>query len=230
MRAPVSVIIPTLDAADELPATLGALGEGLDAGLIRELIVSDGGSVDGTVRLAERAGAVLVSGPPSRGGQLMRGAAAAQGDWLLFLHADTHPGPGWGTVVLAHLADHPDDAGHFCLAFRAAGLAPRLVAGWANLRSRVLGLPYGDQGLLISRALYDRIGGYRDIPLMEDVAIARALKGRIRALPATAYTGAIRFEQQGWLRRGARNLVLLARFYLGTDPAKLSASYKRGRA
>ncbi|MDF0599931.1 TIGR04283 family arsenosugar biosynthesis glycosyltransferase [Psychromarinibacter sp. C21-152] len=227
MRAPVSVIVPTLDAAREVPATLASLGEGLEEGVIRELILSDGGSADGTARIADAAGAILVTGPAGRGGQLARGAAEAQAEWLLFLHADTQLGPGWAPALLGHLRDHPDKAGHFRLAFRADGSAARLVARWANFRARAFGLPYGDQGLLISRRLYDAVGGYPEIPLMEDVALARALGRRLVPLPATAWTSAERYERQGWLRRGTRNLVTLTRYLLGADPERLARAYSR---
>lgn len=225
MRAPLSVVIPTLNAAAVLPETLAALGEGLAEGLIRELVITDGGSTDATRDIAEAAGAIWISGPPGRGGQLRRGAAAAAGEWLLVLHADTQLAPGWTQAVLAHFARGDGRAAYFRLRFRADGLAPRLVAGWANLRSQMLGLPYGDQGLLISRALYDKVGGYPDQPLMEDVAIARALRGRLVVLGAEALTDATRFQQDGWMRRGGRNLWTLARYFAGVPPERLAASY-----
>lgn len=224
MRAPISVVIPTLNAGDALAPTLGALTPGLKAGLIRELVISDGGSLDETRAVAQAAGAVWIPGTPGRGGQLRRGAEAAGGDWLLFLHADTHLSADWADAALAHLES--DKAGVFRLAFRAKGLAPWLVAGWANLRTR-LGLPYGDQGLLISRALYDAVGGFPDQPLMEDVAMARALKRQITILPATAETSAERYQQDGWLLRGAGNLLTLARYLAGADPQKLARRYSR---
>ena len=228
MRAPVSIVIPTLNAAESLPATLGCLGEGLEAGLIRELILSDGGSSDGTARLGDAAGALVVTGPAGRGGQLRRGADQAEGDWLLFLHADTCLGDGWTGALLAHLRDRDGQAGYFRLGFRASGLAPRIVAGWANWRSRAFGLPYGDQGLLISRSLYDSVGGFPDIPLLEDVALAQKLGGRLVALDARAWTSAERYQRDGWLRRGGRNLVTLTRYLLGADPARLRRGYERG--
>ena len=225
MRAPLSIVMPTLEAAQALPDTLACLVEGLSAGLVRELVISDGGSSDATLAIAEAAGAVVVEGPRGRGGQLRRGAEAASGAWLLFLHADTHLPADWPDLVAGHIAGS-GDAACFRLGFRAAGAMPRVVAGWANLRSRA-GLPYGDQGLLISRALYDSVGGYTDIPLMEDVAIARALRGRITLLDGRAMTGADRYLRDGWIRRGARNLSVLVAFLAGMPPEKLVRRYER---
>ncbi len=223
MRAPISVIIPTLNAAQSLPGCVAALMEGLNAGLIREVVVSDGGSSDRTLRIAAEIGAEVVTGPASRGGQLRRGCAAGQGEWLLILHADTQLDPDWSDVVMAHLASGAP--AYFRLAYGARGLGPRLVAGWANLRSRVFGLPYGDQGLLIRSDLLMQVGNYPDIPLMEDVALVRRLP-RLTALPVTARTSFARYAAEGWLRRGGRNLVLLLRYLCGADPHALAQAYR----
>lgn len=225
MRAPISVVIPTLNAEGSLPTVLLALMEGLSSGVIREVIISDGGSGDATQKIAEDAGAKFLTGPASRGGQLRRGAKAAEGQWLLFLHADTILSPGWSQAVEAHLVTK--QAGYGRLRFAGGGLAGEIVSRWANLRSRLFGLPYGDQSLLISAALYHQVGGYPDIPLMEDVAIARALRGRLRAMSYTAMTSAERYQRDGWLRRGRRNLWLLLRYLNGAQPDKLAAEYKR---
>jgi len=227
MRAPVSVVIPTLNEEAGLPACLGALFEGVSAGVICELIVADGGSSDGTLAIAEEAGAEVVRCAASRGGQLRVGAAKAQGDWLLFVHADTVLSEGWSAAVEAHLAQ-ADVAGYFALRFEKGGVAGRLVAGWANLRSGLFGLPYGDQGLLISQRLYEEIGGFADIPLMEDVAIARQLgRARLAPLDTQAITSPRKYQAQGWLRRGGRNLWTLLRYLLGMSPEKLAAAYRR---
>ncbi|MDE4131817.1 TIGR04283 family arsenosugar biosynthesis glycosyltransferase [Phaeobacter sp. QD34_3] len=226
MPAPISIVIPTLNCEGELPKCLEALMEGLSAGLIRELIVTDGGSTDQTCAMARQVGAEVLTGPPSRGGQLRRGCQAAAGEWLLILHADSRLMPGWSEVVAQHLEEGQGRPAYFRLAFRALGIRPALVAGWANLRSRLFGLPYGDQGLLIRRGDYDASGGYPDQPLMEDVALVRRLKGLVE-LPATAGTSALRYQHQGWLRRGARNLLLLTRYALGADPERLARAYRK---
>ena len=218
----LSIIIPTLNATDALGACMTHIGTGGE--MVVEVIVSDGGSSDQTGAVAFDYGANVVLGPPGRGAQLARGARKASGDWLLFLHADCHLPHDWPAVLSQHVQTRPDRAAAFRLRFRAAGAAPRLVAAWANLRSH-LGLPYGDQALFISAPLYARIGGYAALPLMEDVDIARRLKGKIRLLPATITTSAQKYQAEGWLRRGAKNLNLLARYMLGADPKVLAKSY-----
>lgn len=226
MRAQLSVIVPTLNAETTLGSCFAGLMEGLDAGLIREVIVSDGGSSDGTGAQAQAWGADVVHGTASRGGQLRRGVAAARGEWFLILHADTVLAPGWSGAVIAHMQGRR--AGWFRLSFDRRGLAPSMVAGWANLRSR-MGLPYGDQGLLVHRDVYRATGGYRDIPLMEDVALARALRGQLTPVDAVAITSASKYRQHGWLSRGSRNLWTLLRYLCGTSPMRLAQSYDRRR-
>ncbi|MEM7521272.1 MAG: TIGR04283 family arsenosugar biosynthesis glycosyltransferase [Pseudomonadota bacterium] len=225
MTAPISIVIPTLNAEASLSPCLTALMEGLEAGVIRELIVVDGGSGDTTPALAQAWGADVIEAAPSRGGQLRKGCAAARGDWLLVLHADTVLAPGWARHVRNHIA-RSHEAAWFKLRFDSEGVAARFVAAWANLRSR-FGLPYGDQGLLIPMALYHQVGGYRDIPLMEDVALARALRGKMRGLPGIAVTSAAKYVSQGWFRRGSRNLWTLLRYFLGADTGQLGVQYRR---
>jgi hypothetical protein len=117
-------------------------------------------------------------------------------------------------------------AGYFRLRFDSNSLPARIVAGWANLRARLFGLPYGDQGLLVPAALYHKCGGYADIPLMEDVAIARSLRRDLCSIDATATTSAERYLQQGWLRCGAYNLGSLALYFCGVAPEKLARRYQ----
>lgn len=227
MNTQFSIVIPTLNAADTLPATLDSLLSGLSAGVVRDLVISDGGSSDHTKKLADDVGATLVEGAIGRGSQLHRGAEAAKAEWLLFLHADTVLPADWVGAVCVHTSKTPEAAAAFRLSFQEDGVFPRVTSGWANLRSKLFGLPYGDQGLLISKSLYKQVGGYPDQPLMEDVAIARALKGRLVLLPSYVTTGADRYIESGWLNRGARNLWTLARYLLGADPQKLALAYHK---
>lgn len=225
MRAPISVVIPTLNAESQLAGCVAALMEGVEAGLLRELIVSDGGSDDATRQIAEEIGAHWIEGAASRGGQLARGCEAAQGAWLLVLHADTQLQAGWSCAVSQHL-EQAKAAGYFRLGFDRGGVRGAIVARWANLRSALFGLPYGDQGLLLPGELYRAVGGYKDISLMEDVALARALRGRLVPLKAQAVTSAAKYRKQGWLRRGARNLWTLLRYFAGVSPETLAKSYR----
>lgn len=224
MMARLSVIIPTLNASRTLPACLAAL----KTDLVREIIVADAGSTDTTVALVEEAGARVISNlPPSRGGQLRAGCAAAKGDWLLILHADTRLAPDWQDAVARHLREHPRQAGWFDFALDDTRRIARVWEAGVAARSR-LGWPYGDQGLLISRELYEAVGGYPDIPLMEDLDLVRRLgRKRLRRLGARAVTSAERYRREGYLRRGWRNGRLVARWLAGADPAELAMAYRR---
>lgn len=225
----ISVVIPTLNAAATLPTTISALVPAAVDGLVKELIVTDGGSTDATLVIAEDSGARLVEGPSGRGTQLIAGCAAARGDWLLVLHADTRLAAGWEGAAAGLMGQGETRAGYFSFALDDQGAAPRLWEIGVAARCGLLRLPYGDQGLLISRRLYDELGGYRPWPLMEDVDLIRRL-GRRRLVPleARAVTSAERFRREGYLARSSRNLGLLARYLAGADPEALARRYARG--
>lgn len=229
MPAPLSIIIPAKDAAGELPGCLSALFAGVEAGLVREVIVASVASNDTETRqIAQDAGAVWIEGSEGRGVQLKAGAEAARGDWLLFIHADTWLSAGWPETVFKHLSQAPEKAGAFKLAFRSHTRRARIVAALTNWRARTFGLPYGDQGLLVSRALYDEIGGYAPVPLMEDVMIVRGIgKARMAVLEGWAATSGQKQERDGWFIRSLRNLWLLLRFRLGATPEALAKAYNK---
>jgi rSAM/selenodomain-associated transferase 2 len=221
----ISVVIPTLDVAAELPATLAALA---NREIVREIVVADGGSRDDTIRIAYDAGAHVVVSPRGRGPQLAAGAAAAGGAWLLFLHADCRPAPGWEQAVAAHVAtpDAASRAGYFAFALDDDRPAARRLERLVAWRCRALSLPYGDQGLLIARTLYDAIGGFAALPLMEDVDLVRRLgRHRLTALPAVACTSARRYRQGGYIRRPLRNLACLSLYFAGVPPRHIARLY-----
>jgi rSAM/selenodomain-associated transferase 2 len=227
----ISVVIPTFNAAPTLVHTLASLVPAVVAGVVQEAIVADGGSTDDTCAIADAAGTHLVEAPLGRGTQLDAGAALARGDWLLFLHADTVLEPGWLEEAEAFMERVESGRRRQAAAFFRFSLdddrfMPRLVEWMVGLRCHVFALPYGDQGLLISRALYDRLGGFRPLPLMEDVDLVRRLKRReIVMLKSRAVTSAQRYQREGYFARGFRNLGLMLLYYLRVPPRVLARLY-----
>lgn len=222
----IAVVIPALNEAEHLPATLASLREG--GALIGEIIVADGGSDDATCDIARAAGAVVIAAPRGRGAQIAAGVAGSREQWLLILHADTVLAPGWCVGVRRAIASGKCFAYYGRLRFASADPRARIVEKLADWRSRFLGLPYGDQALLIPRALLDLIGGMPFLPLMEDVALARALRrDRLAPMDVIAMTDALAYMRDGWFMRSARNMWRLARFFAGADPEVLAARYRR---
>src|SRR5271165_877143 len=211
----LSVVIPTLNAATLLRDTLASVAAA------DEVVIADGGSSDGTKDLAVELGARVVTAPRGRGAQLAAGVAAARGEWLLLLHADTRLEPGWRRAMVA-----PDFAGYFRFALDSNDPRARRLERLVARRCRVLALPYGDQGLLIHRDLLCGAGGMRPLPLMEDVDLIRRLGRRqLAGLQAGAVTSAAKWERDGWYRRSCRNLLCLALWHVGVPPGRIARIY-----
>ena len=223
MPAPFSIIIPTLNSETELCETLRSLFEGIENNLITELIISDGGSTDNTKKIANEVGAVLVEGPCGRGLQISKGIEKSQGDWILILHADTILSSDWSIKLLQKI--DKNFAYFFKLKFKSKSLFARILEYWAKIRSRFLDLPYGDQGFLIHRDLLDTIGEFPKIPIMEDIALADKLKGKIKPLDIIAHTSAEKYHNNGWLRQSMINFLILTQYRFGKDPHKLYRVY-----
>jgi len=220
----ISVVIPTLDAVAELPATLAAVGA---SGLIGEIVVVDGGSQDATIAIAREVGARIVEAGLGRGTQLAAGAAVASGDWLMFIHADCRPLAGWEDAVRAFIATSAGKAGYFALALDDPAVAARRIERLVAWRCRMLALPYGDQGLLIHRRLYDTVGGYAAIPLMEDVEFVRRLgRARLKPIGATMLASARRYRRDGYWRRPLRNLFCLSLYFVGVPSTRIARLYE----
>ncbi len=231
MRGPdppvLAAVVPTLDEARRLPGLLTDLGH---LRISWELVVSDGGSTDGTVDLARQGGARVVTAPPGRASQLMAGARATAAPWLLFLHADSRvPTDAVGALEdFLHSAGE-DEAAYFEFALEGDGRFWRFLERGQRLRERALGLVYGDQGLVVSRAAFDAVGGYPSWPIMEDVGILERLRkvSRIRRLPACVVTSPRRYEAEGRWFGWLRNASLIALYRLGVPPARLARWYPR---
>lgn len=217
----LSVVIPALNAAATLPACIGAL-----ARLPGEVVVVDGGSTDGTAEVAARLGALVVRAPRGRGRQIAAGVAAARGEWLLLLHADTVLAPDWAAAAYPHMARDQGRAGYFRFMLDSQEPQARRLERMVAWRCRRFGLPYGDQGLLLARPLLDEVGGMRDLPLMEDVDLVRRIgRARLVELPADAVTSAAKWRRDGWTARSARNLTCLGLFFLGVPPRVIARLY-----
>lgn len=215
----ISVVIPTLDEEGLVAAAVMSVRADAD------VIVSDGGSSDGTVEAARAAGARVITADRGRGPQLAAGAAGATGRWLVFLHADTRLESGWAPA-LKQLG--PEIVGG---AFRFALDSPRPIYRWIEagvaLRCRLLDLPYGDQGIFARRGAYDLAGGFAAHPLMEDVAFVRRLRktGRLAFPSVRAFTSPRRWERHSIASTSVRNWCLLALFTAGWPPERLARLY-----
>lgn len=222
----ITVVVPTLNAEDSLAATLTSLVPGAVDGVVRQVIVVDGGSSDRTLRIAEESGADILRAERGRGRQLQAGASAARCPWILFMHADTVLDAGWEReaatfIERVDIGQRPLAAAAFRFALDDLGLLPRVIEAGVAVRCTLFRLPYGDQGLLIPRRLYEEIGGFRPLPLMEDVDIVRRLgRKRTLILRTQAVTSAIRYKRDGYLRRAVRNLTCLG-LYLMRAPMPL---------
>lgn len=216
----ITVIIPTLNCETGLGATLSALVPAVVDGLIRQVVIVDGGSTDRTLKIAEESGADIVRSERGRGRQLAAGVEHARFPWLLFLHADTVLESGWereagAFVERVESGQRPVAAAAFRFALDDLGFLPRMIEVGVAWRCTLLRLPYGDQGLLMPQRLYRELGGFRPMPLMEDVDMIRRLgRSRTLILRATAVTSAIRYKRDGYLRRVAKNLSCITLYYL----------------
>ena len=219
----ISVIIPTLNEEKTLQATIdSARAEGV------EIIVSDGGSEDATRVIAEDMADMALSSASGRGAQMNAGAVAARGDALLFLHADTLLPEGWVEEVVEILKDGRVSCGAFRFALSEKSAAFGLISAMVNLRSKWLKLPYGDQALFMRRESFEALGGFRALPIMEDVELVRRLrkKGRIKITKRAVVTSARRWRKEGWLWTTLRNQALLWLYLLGLSPERLHRFYK----
>ena len=219
----LSIIVPTLNEAQNIDLTLK---KALDKEA--EVIVVDGGSRDDTKKRAEEGGARVASSPPGRAVQLNMGADMAKGHVLLFLHADTRPPDHFVEFIFMTLMNKGTIAGAFRFKTDLDRPLMKAIEYMTNMRSRVFNLPYGDQGLFLSKNAFDAVGGFPDVPVAEDLYYARCLAkhGRIRIAPVPAVTSARRWRQKGFTYTTVINSVILMGCVLGVSPQKLASLYK----
>lgn len=225
----ISVIIPALNEEKSLPQTLGCLS----ASGISEVIVVDGGSTDNTISIAEgfcanAPHARLVAAPPGRPRQMNAGAKASRGDILLFLHADTRLPADAQLLIESVLTDRSVVGGRFDVCFDSRSAWGTMVSTFMNWRSRLSGIATGDQAIFVRRQIFEQLGGFADIPLMEDIEFSRRLKraGPTAALRQTVITSFRRWEQQGPLRTILLMWTLRFLYWIGVNPSRLHRWYK----
>jgi rSAM/selenodomain-associated transferase 2 len=223
-RVLITVIIPTLDEAGQLPAAVQSARAGKDI----EIIVADGGSSDGTAESARHLGVHAIVTPPGRARQMNAAAAMAAGKMLLFLHADTRLPPGFDALVRQCLARPGVAGGAFSLRIDAPGRMVRWIEAGANRRSRRLRLPYGDQAIFLPANVFRSLGGFPDLPIMEDFVLVRRLgrRGKVVTLDAAVLTSGRRWRDRGILRPTLINQLVVAGFYLGIAPERLARWYR----
>lgn len=221
--ARVSVIIPTFNEAANLPALL----EKIRAGHPHEIIIADGGSNDGTVAVAEAAGARVVSSRKGRAVQMNRGAAVASGELLLFLHADTLPPEDFCGIVAETLNRPGTSAGAFRFALDDGIGAAAFIEKLVHLRCKLFATPYGDQGLFLRRCLFQQLGGFPDVPCLEDLRLVRKLRGcgRVRTTKESALTSSRRWQEGGVVRTFLKHQAMLAGFSV-CIPARILAKIR----
>jgi len=222
----LSVILPTLNEAQNLRSVIERTRQSNPF----EIIVADGGSLDATEQVARDAGANIVRSQAGRARQMNAGAALARGNVLLFLHADTFLPDSWTRAVNAALSRDGVAAGAF--RFRLNGNFPgkRFIELATHCRSHFLQMPYGDQALFLRKATFEDMGGYSNLPILEDYEFVRRLRsmGRIVTVPDAAITSGRRWQRKGVFRTTLVNQLIIAAYHLGFDPRKLAALY-RGR-
>ncbi len=221
----LSIIIPVLNEETLLGETLRSIDRNPET----EVLVADGGSTDATRRIAESAGARVLPAKPGRAVQMNAGAAASRGEVLLFLHADTRLPCGYSGQIQAVLNRPGAVAGAFRLGFDDSRASLRLVAAGANLRSRWRQLPYGDQALFVRKDFFVEIGGFRDLPVMEDYDLVLRLrrKGRVSLTPGYVTTSPRRWLKHGIVRTTLIHQFMIAGWHLGISPSRLAEWHGR---
>ena len=173
-------------------------------------------------------GARIVKSKKSRGSQLAAGANIANGDWFLFLHADTQLGLGWKTIVTRYVNSPKNyfKAAYFIFGLDDPSSKARCLEKWVKWRCKLFSLPFGDQGLLVNRQFYNLLGGFSSIPLMEDVdLVTRIRSSRLKQLPIIATTSAKKYRKEGYLLRSLRNFFCLVLYFTGVSPTGLLKLY-----
>lgn len=225
MVASISVIIPCLNEERNLAELLPLLTRHNEL----EVIVVDGGSSDRSCQIAKNAGCILLNSHKGRGRQMNSGASIAKHRYFLFLHADTRLPEGFIKEICKTLKTPGVAGGAFQLSTDVRGVGLGFICFWANMRSKFLNLPYGDQAIFTLRSCFHRVGGFSEIEIMEDFIFVRRLRkiGKIATLPKKVITSGRRWQKLGIIRTTLINQLVVLGFMIGIHPSRLARLYQR---
>jgi rSAM/selenodomain-associated transferase 2 len=223
--AQISIVIPTLNESENIKGAIASIQKSANI----EIIVVDGGSSDETVEIAQSLDVKVISSSPGRAVQMNAGATVASGEILLFLHADSRLGVGFDAQIRQTLSQPRVVAGAFDLQIDALPLVFRLVEWGVQLRSRFFQMPYGDQAIFLTKKVFQEIGGFPELPIMEDFELIRRLnsQGRIVIINTPVITSARRWLQKGVFKTTLLNQIIIIAYLLGVSPNRIRSWYRR---
>lgn len=221
----ISIIIPTLNEAGNIKTAIACTQTSKNV----EVIVVDGGSQDDTISIVQSLGIKIIASSPGRANQMNVGAMAANGEILLFLHADTRLPRGFDDMIRTAIQHPRTVAGAFALKIDASRLALRWVEWGVNVRSRFCQMPYGDQAIFLTKEVFQQIGQFPDLPIMEDFELIRRLRrtGKILIIPVPVMTSARRWLQKGIFYTTLLNQIVIIAYFLGVSPQRIRSWYRQ---
>ncbi len=221
MKNKITIIIPTLNASKTIRSTLRSVSKDFT-----NIIIVDANSEDNTIQIAKKYKVKIIKSTANRGKQLHLGALSSNTDWILFLHADTKLSKNSFEEIKNFIKIKPNKVGYFKLKFNTQNSFAAILERIVYFRNIIFKLPYGDQGLLISKSLYNKIGGFKPLPIMEDVNIIKRIAAKnLILINSHVITDASKYIKNGWMKKSILNFICLSLYFIGYDINKIHKIY-----